>query len=161
MSKSGLYAHFRSKQALQLAAVEAADAIYRAEVIDPAERSPAGVERLAAFCEAFLSHVERRVFPGGCFVASAAAEVGPRPGPLRRRLEQLHRAWLDRLTDEARVAVARGEIRGDEDLPQLVFELDSYLALGNTLFLLYGEPAQIDRARRAVAARIDRARPGA
>lgn len=159
MSKSGLYAHFDSKEALQLAAVETANEIFRSEVVEPASLSPEGIERLASFCEAFLSHLERGVFPGGCFLASAASEVGPRSGPLKRRLEELHRSWLEMLSREAAAAVDRGEIRAGENLEQLVFELDACLALANTMFLLYGEPGPIDLARRAVVDRLARAAP--
>src|SRR5256885_17242433 len=67
MSKSGLYAHFGSKEELQLAAIETASAIFDAEVIDPAEQGTTPLEKIQLLCEQFLSHVERRVFPGGCF----------------------------------------------------------------------------------------------
>src|SRR5690349_22564561 len=67
MSKSGLYAHFRSKQELQLATVDEAERIFRTEVIEPALAARPGLDQLAAACEAFLGYVQRRVFPGGCF----------------------------------------------------------------------------------------------
>src|SRR6185369_636927 len=75
MSKSGLFAHFRSKEELQLATIETADAIFQAEVVDPARDAPPGIPRLRALGEAFLAHLERGVFPGGCFFASVAAEI--------------------------------------------------------------------------------------
>lgn len=159
MSKSGLYAHFESKEALQLAAIETAYGIFLSEVVEPASRSPEGVERLMSLCEGFVSHLERGVFPGGCFLASAASEVGPRTGPLKSRLEALHREWLGLLSTAAAAGVERGQIRAEEDLEQLVFELDAYLALGNTMFILHGEHAWLDRARGAVAGRLERAGP--
>src|SRR4051812_13335396 len=69
MSKSGLFAHFGSKEELQLATVEKAQEVYEADVIKPAIEAAEGLERLEALCERFLSHVEREVFPGGCFFA--------------------------------------------------------------------------------------------
>src|SRR5205823_14848333 len=74
MSKSGLYAHFGSKEELQLAAIETASAIFDTEVVAPAMQATTPLEKIETLCEQFLSLVERRVFPGGCFFASAAAE---------------------------------------------------------------------------------------
>src|SRR5215831_17110672 len=97
MSKSGLFAHFHSKEELQLATIEAGDAIFRAEVIDPAHKAPPGIGRLRALCEAFLAHLERGVFPGGCFFASAAAELDTHPGPVRDRALALVAEWFGQL----------------------------------------------------------------
>ena len=83
MSKSGLYAHFGSKQELQLATVEEAGRIFAAEVVQPALAAPAGLAQLVAVCEAFFDHLQRRTFPGGCFFAGAALEMGTRPGPVK------------------------------------------------------------------------------
>jgi AcrR family transcriptional regulator len=68
MSKSGLYAHFKSKEELELAAIETAAAIFDREVLQPAARAQAGTERLWALVDAFLSHLERKVYPGGWFL---------------------------------------------------------------------------------------------
>ncbi|MBO0818137.1 MAG: TetR/AcrR family transcriptional regulator, partial [Actinobacteria bacterium] len=86
MSKSGLYAHFGSKQELQLATVEEAGRIFQAEVVAPALAAPPGRGQLEAVCEAFFQHLQRRTFPGGCFMASAALEMGTRPGPVKERI---------------------------------------------------------------------------
>jgi AcrR family transcriptional regulator len=74
MSKSGLYAHFKSKEELELATIETAAAIFESEVLQPAAKARAGTERLRTLVDAFLSHLERRVFPGGCFFAAVASE---------------------------------------------------------------------------------------
>ena len=89
MSKSGLYAHFGSKQELQLATVEEAGRIFAEEVVQPALAAPAGLAQLAAVCEAFFDHLRRRTFPGGCFFAGAALEMGTRPGPVKERGRRL------------------------------------------------------------------------
>ena len=86
MSKSGLYAHFGTKQELQLATVEEAERILDAEVIQPALAARPGLAQLTAVCEAFFSYLQRRVFPGGCFFAATSLEMGARPGPVRERL---------------------------------------------------------------------------
>jgi len=85
LSKSGLYAHFDSKEDLQLATIEAARVTFVDDVIRPGLSAPRGIRRLLATCDAFLSHVERRVFPGGCFFVAAAAEVGTRRGAVTGR----------------------------------------------------------------------------
>src|SRR3954451_6189800 len=74
ISKSGLYAHFGSKQELQLATIEEAERIFHSEVVQPAQAAPAGLGQIAAACDAFLDYVRRRVFPGGCFFAATALE---------------------------------------------------------------------------------------
>jgi AcrR family transcriptional regulator len=79
MSKSGLYAHFGSKEELQLATVDEAERILTEEVVQPALAARPGLAQLAAACEAFFSYVERRVFPGGCFFAATALEMGGSP----------------------------------------------------------------------------------
>ena len=85
MSKSGLYAHFGSKEELQLATIETAGAIFVAVIIEPTLLIDDPLERIRALCSRFLDHVERRVFPGGCFFASVSAEFATRPGPVRAR----------------------------------------------------------------------------
>src|SRR3954463_1083534 len=79
MSKSGLYAHFKSKEELELATIETAAGIFEREVLGPAGESPAGLGRVLALSEAFLGHLERRVFPGGCFIATVAVQLASRP----------------------------------------------------------------------------------
>src|SRR5438045_1383165 len=71
MSKSGLYAHFRSKLELQLATIATAGDVFQHEVIEPGQAAPPGTARVLALCDAFISHVERGVFPGGCFFVAA------------------------------------------------------------------------------------------
>ena len=111
MSKSGLYAHFGSKLDLQLATIEAARQTFVAEVLRPALRAPKGIERLLAVCETYLSHIERRVFPGGCFFAAAAVDVGTRPGPVHDAIVAQRLDWLALLERLAREAAELGRTR--------------------------------------------------
>ena len=101
MSKSGLFAHFGSKEELQLATIDAAEDVFRSEVLEPVLAAPEGLPRLRALCERFLGHVEQGVFPGGCFFASAAAELDTRPGPLRDRIAEVYDGWLALLEGSA------------------------------------------------------------
>src|SRR5690348_4055455 len=127
MSKSGLIAHFGSKQELQLATIETAAAIFAEEVIEPASSEPTGLQRLDALADRFLGHVERQVFPGGCFFASVAAEMDTHPGPVRDRAVELSIEWLRQLESAVRDAQAEGAIDPAEDAGQLAFEVDAYL----------------------------------
>jgi AcrR family transcriptional regulator len=154
MSKSGLYAHFGSKQELQLATIDAARETFVAEVFQPALRAPKGVQRLLAACDEFLSHVERRVFPGGCFFAAAAADVGTRPGPVRDAIAAQQRDWLAVLERLAREAAELGELDAAVDPAQLAFELHALLVAANTAFILQGDRGVFDRARKAIRERL-------
>ncbi len=154
MSKSGLYAHFGSKRELQLATIEAARETFMAEVLRPALAAPKGIERLLAACEAFLSHVERRVFPGGCFFAAAAAEVGTRTGPVRDAVAAQQHDWITLLERLAREAEERGELGPGVDPAQLAFELNAVLVAANTSFILQADSAGLRRARDAVRRRL-------
>src|SRR5580704_3669070 len=116
MSKSGLFAHFGSKESLQLATIEEARQRYVQEVIAPALASGSGISRLLALCEAFLSYVEREVFPGGCFFASAMAEFAAKqPSAVRDLISECQQQWMSTLERAAEDALANGELRPDCD----------------------------------------------
>ena len=150
MSKSGLYAHFGSKEDLQLATVASARETFIAEVFNPALAAPKGVQRLDAACAAFLSHIERRVFPGGCFFAVAAADVGTRSGPVRDAVAMQQRDWVELLERLTREAMELGELGPDTDPAQLAFELNAVVVAASTAFVLQGDASVFDRARSAV-----------
>jgi AcrR family transcriptional regulator len=154
MSKSGLFAHFGSKEELQLATIEAAGVIFAAEVVDPALAEPTGIGRLRALAEGFLDYVGRQVFPGGCFFASVAAELDTHPGPVRDKAIEVIADWSDHLVAAARRAREEGALGPAEEVEQLAFEIDAYLLLANAEFVLSGEPAPLDRARRAIGRRL-------
>jgi AcrR family transcriptional regulator len=154
MSKSGLYAHFGSKEQLQLETVETALEIFNAEVIAPTEAITDPLEQLQALYDRFLDHVERRVFPGGCFFASVEAEFNTHPGPVRDRIAAIQRAWTGRLQRLIREAQAAGSLPAGEDPAQLAFELDAYGLMGNTNFVLHDDPAYLEHARAAIKRRL-------
>jgi AcrR family transcriptional regulator len=160
MSKSGLFAHFRSKEELQLATIDTAGVLFAQHVVEPAfAETTTGYDRLRALAEKFLGHIEDDVFPGGCFFASVAAELDTRPGPVRDRAMEVVGEWTVMLETAVREAQAEGAIDPAEDPEQLVFELDAYLLLANALFVVGHEAAVLDRARLAVDRRLEAAAP--
>jgi len=154
ISKSGLFAHFGSKEELQLATVERATEIFDEVVVRPAAGAPDGLERLRALLEGFLGHVEVGVFPGGCFFASAAAELDTRSGPVRELALGVVADWTEALEAAVREAQDEGRIVRDVDPVQLVFELDAYVMLANAQFVASGSNDPLERARRAIADRL-------
>jgi AcrR family transcriptional regulator len=155
MSKSGLFAHFGSKEELQLATVEEARQRYARQVIEPARAAGSGITRLHALCEAFLSYLERAVFPGGCFFAAAMAEFDSKaPGPVRDRIAQCQDQWMDTLEHAAAQARDQGELVAGADPRQLAFELEAALLSANWYYHLFSDATYLDRARRAVRAHL-------
>ena len=154
MSKSGLYAHFGSKEELQIGTVETAREIFIDEVINPALSDDARDNRLLAACEAFLTYVERRVFPGGCFFVAAAAEVNAHPGPVRDLVAESQGSWLGFLERMAEREKRQGHLSADVDTAQLAFELHAMLVAANTSMLLHGDTVGIDRARSGIRSRL-------
>ncbi|MGH3040694.1 MAG: TetR family transcriptional regulator C-terminal domain-containing protein [Gaiellaceae bacterium] len=159
MSKSGLYAHFGSKEELQLATIETAQEIFDREVIAPAVAVGGGLARVRELCERFLSHVERNVFPGGCFFASAAAELDTRPGPVQDRVAGTLAGWTELLLSGLREAQANGEVERSVGLDQLVFELNALLLQANNMWVLQNDTRVLGWARRAIQRLLDEARP--
>ncbi|NUW43254.1 TetR/AcrR family transcriptional regulator [Nonomuraea rhodomycinica] len=159
MSKSGVLGHFGSKEALQLAVLERAGEVFRAEVWEPAVPATPGLPRLAALCEAWISYLEREVFPGGCFFVAAAHEFDGREGAVRDAIEARFDAWSARLCKEAGRAVEAGDLPGDTDPADVAFELMGLLMALNHALQLHRDPRAADRARRAVRARLRSARP--
>jgi AcrR family transcriptional regulator len=156
MSKSGLYAHFTSKEELQLATIERAQEIFDAEVLVPARAEPDGLRRLWALSDEFLTHVEREVFPGGCFFAAVGAEFDTHPGRVRERIGVFIDGWVGELTAAAAAAQQAGELPADPDPEQLIYEVDALLLMGNAAFTMYGDPALLERARVGLARLLGR-----
>ena len=154
MSKSGLYAHFGSKQELQLATVDAAGAVFQAEVIAPALAAAPGVPQLVAVCDAFFEHLRGRTFPGGCFFAGAALEMGTRPGPVKERVAGFQAGFAEVIRGWARTAQQLGQLPGDDDPDQLAFELNGIILAADVNFVLYGDADALEVARRVVRRRL-------
>jgi AcrR family transcriptional regulator len=154
MSKSGLYAHFRSKEELQLATVDEARRIFESEVIEPALQAPPGVGQLAAVCEAFFQHLQRRTFPGGCFFAAAALEMGTRPGAVKEQVARFQSEFVALIRQFAATAVELGELPANEDPVQLAFELDGLILAADVAFVIHDNLDALDTARTIVRRRL-------
>jgi len=150
VSKSGLYAHFGSKRHLQTEIVHAAREIFQREVIDPALTVAPGRRRLVALTDAYLSHVERRVFPGGCFFAGMMAEFDAPSGALHEEVLTDQQEWIALVTELVQEAKAQGELRDDVDTGQVTFELTAILGQANYYSVLFPESNAIEQAQRAI-----------
>jgi AcrR family transcriptional regulator len=154
MSKSGLYAHFGSKQELQLATVQEAGRIFADEVVQPALAAPPGLAQLAAVCEAFFKHLRRRTFPGGCFFAGAALEMGTRPGPVKDAVAGFQAGFVDLLRGFAATAIEQNQLPPGENPDHLAFELNGICRAADANFVLHDNPAVLDLARQVVRRRL-------
>ena len=154
ISKSGLYAHFGSKQELQLATVDEAERIFDAKSCSRRSRLRPGLAQLAAVCEAFFSYLQRRVFPGGCFFAATALEMGTRPGPVKERVAAIQSDFVALLRAFADTALEQHELPVREDPDRLAFELHGILLAADTRFVLHDDPAVLDLARQVVRQRL-------
>jgi len=163
ISKSGLFAHFGSKDELHMATIDAAAVIFTEEVIRPALAVPRGIGRVWALCNSWISYVERGVFPGGCFFWAVAEEYDSRrAGPIRDSVLQKKNYWSYTLQRAAKEAQENGEIDPTVDPEQLAWELDSLLGGVNSGFKGDDGPKAFDRGRRAIRDRLTRAAaPGA
>ncbi|HEX2061966.1 MAG TPA: TetR/AcrR family transcriptional regulator [Thermoanaerobaculia bacterium] len=161
MSKSGLFAHFGSKEDLQLATIQAASQRYIREIFTPALAAPRGYPRLLAICDAWLSYIERAVFPGGCFFAAASFEFDSRPGPVRDLVRRLMDDWIGALERAIRMAQDEGHLAADVDPSQLAFELNALFFGANFAYHLRGDTQALERAKRAVRERLQAIRTAA
>jgi AcrR family transcriptional regulator len=159
MSKSGLFAHFGSKEELQIAIVDHAAALFVDEVIAPAREAPRGLARVWALCDHMVDYAERQVFPGGCFFAATSAEFNHRPGPVRDRIEAMIRSWLSYLEHAVEQAQAAGELSGATSARTIAFQLDAFAQSANSQFQLFRDPTVFDEARRAIRERLESLRP--
>ena len=141
MSKSGLFAHFGSKQELQLATVEAAAERFTARVVEPALELPDGAPRLRAMAERYLDQLQD--YSGGCFWAATSAEYDDRPGPVRDAIAAALDAWLRELERQARIV-------GIEDPERFAFELFSLVMGANSRYRLSGRQEVFTYAQEAI-----------
>jgi AcrR family transcriptional regulator len=158
ISKSGLFAHFGSKEDLQCAVVDEARDIFVEKVVRPAAQLR-GLRLLRALCENWLSYGEGKTFPGGCFFSAASLEFDDRPGPVRDRIIILMKKWLGNLEHAARGAKTAGEIRKDVDVRQLAFEIQALAMGGNWSSRLFRDQSAFRSAKAAILRRIDQVTP--
>jgi AcrR family transcriptional regulator len=154
VSKSGLFAHWRSKQDLQLATVERAREQWAEQVIGPARSAPRGVRRLWALHVSRLDFYASSALPGGCFFATVKFEYNARSGPLYDRIAQTHAEWMEYVEKLARQAVELGELRADTDVAVLAYEIEAAGVAAVMQFRLLSPHVVYPIARRTVLERL-------
>ena len=154
MSKSGLFAHFGSKEELQLATVDAARTIFADRVIRPALAAPQGVPRLWQLCEYWLQYVEGKVFKGGCFFAAASFEFDSRIGPVRDAIAIAMREWLGILARAVEGAKKARHLKGSVNAEQFAFEIYSLAIGAHWGFQLLEDKKALRRVRSTIRERI-------
>jgi AcrR family transcriptional regulator len=155
MSKSGLFAHFGSKEELQLATVDHAAGIFIREVIDPARSAPRGVARIWALLDSFLAYIDRGVFAGGCFFATTAAEYKNRPGPVRDRIVEQKASWHAYLERAVVQAQQLGEVDPAANARRVAFELNAFVQNAEAQYELFGDRSVFADARESVRERLE------
>ena len=151
MSKAGVIGHFGSKEDLQRAALRRAQQIFVDAVWRPAENEEPGLPRLRRLSEAWVEHVAKSPFPGGCFMTTISTEWDAREGAIHDEVRESYGQWRSLLRREAAAAIRNGELAADRDADQVVFELMA-VAMGlNQALQLFEDRRAPARARRAVA----------
>lgn len=149
LSKSGLFAHFRSKEELQLQVLETAVERFVETVVAPALKEPRGEPRVRALFERWMEWETANFQPGGCIFIATANELDDRPGPLRDRLVAYQRDWLETLATAARIAVQEGHFRSGLDVQQFAYDLYAVILAYHHFSRLLRDPVAEDRARRS------------
>jgi len=158
MSKSGLFAHFDSKEALQVDVIEAAAEKFAAVVVVPALSAPRGEPRLRALFEHWLKWEQNESLPGGCVFMHAVAELDDRPGPVRDALVRQQTMWLDTLAKAVRLTIDAGHFRPDVDPSLFAFQLYGIVVAYYHASRLFRDPAAKEHAERAFDAVVAAAR---
>jgi AcrR family transcriptional regulator len=159
MSKSGLFAHFRSKEDVQIGLLQYTAQVATAHVVHPAMSADEGLPRLQALVRNWFGWAQRAGLPGGCPVAAGLFEFDDVEGAVRNEIISMERQWRSLLTQVVQQAIDRGHLRQDLDVDQFVWELCGiYLIHHATQRFLRAADAD-RRARTAFQALLDRARP--
>lgn len=154
MSKSGVVGHFGSKERLQLMTLEAANEIFKREVWDRTEDAEPGLPRLLAICGAWISYLERAVFPGGCFMTAAACELDGRDGPLRDAVAAAMSRWYRALEHQVGVAIDRGDLPARTEPREVALKLNAFAMAANQRLQLFEDHDAAEIARRAMRAAL-------
>jgi AcrR family transcriptional regulator len=158
LSKSGLFAHFDSKEALQLQVLDTAARRFIEKVITPALRRPRGEPRVRAMFDNWLDWEEAEFLPGGCPFIAMANELDDRPGPLRDMLASAQRDWLEALSTAARIAVDEGHFRAGLDTRQFAYEIYAIMLAYNHFRRLLRDPEAEPRARASFERLVETSR---
>lgn len=159
LSKSGLYAHFASKENLQISVLQTAVDRFVRTVIHPALPEKRGEPRIRAFFERWLRWETAQAHPGGCLFISVASELDDRPGPVRDFLAQAQQEWVGALARSARIAIEEGHFRADLDTRQFAFEIYGLILSFHFFHRLLHDPQAEERLRQAFEELIESCRP--
>jgi AcrR family transcriptional regulator len=155
MSKSGLFAHFGSKEELQLATLETASRMFVSEVVRPTEKIDHGLPRLIALVDAWIRSVDNTCNRGGCFFYAVSAEMDDRPGRVRDLISRLTRDWIETLTKEMKLAIRLGELERSCDAELVIFQLHGFVQEGNWLRRLHKNSQAFQMTRESVYRTLD------
>ncbi|MDQ2870059.1 MAG: TetR/AcrR family transcriptional regulator [Acidobacteriota bacterium] len=147
MSKSGLFAHFHSKETLQSQVLDRAASLFVSIVVRPALAAPRGEPRLRALFERWLDWTKTAGLPGGCLFVTAAVELDDRPGPVRDRLVALQKEWLEVIARVASTGISEGHFAGNLDPDQIAHDLYAVMLGYHHAARLLRDPRAADRAR--------------
>ena len=153
MSKSGLFAHFRSKEALQISIIDEAERMFFETVVRPAQAQKVGIDRVRALVDAYVDYFTGGLFEGGCFFAAAAHEFDGRPGPVRDRVVAFFDNWSQQLKTALTEAQQRGDLK-NVDTDAFVFELNGIGMAANLVAQLHGGSEKALKEARAAAASL-------
>jgi len=159
LSKSGLFAHFKSREALQIAILDDAAARFIERVVSPGMKATRGEPRVRALFERWLDWGLSRSLPGGCIFVAAAVELDDRPGPVRDTLVRGQRAWISTIADAARGAIEEGHFSSKVDPEGFAFELYGLALATHHAARLLREPKTLEHARAGFERLIASARP--
>lgn len=159
MSKSGLFAHFRSKDELHLEVIHAATASFRREVFEPAIRVPRGEPRLKAMIERWIAWDEHASRPGGCPLTQLGTELDDKPGPARDALVEAKQSWMLAITHAVRLAIEEGHLRADVDPDLFAFQINGMFLSFHQSRRLMHDPRATARVRAAFKQLLDYSRP--
>jgi AcrR family transcriptional regulator len=158
LSKSGLFAHFGAKQALEVEVLRFAADRFVDGVVRPALAAPRGEARVRAIFERWMAWDKSRVVPGGCLFVAAASELDDRPGPAREELVRRQRDWLETIATCFRTGITEGHFRRGADPEQFAHDLYAVMLGYHHATRLMGDPAAPSRARAAFEALLAGAR---
>jgi AcrR family transcriptional regulator len=158
LSKSGLFAHFQSKEALQLQILDYAAERFVDVVVRPALAVRRGEPRVRAMFENWLTWPKKSALPGGCLFVAAAVELDDQPGPARDRLVQLQKDWLEMLANATRSAVAEGHFHERVDPEQVAYEIYGIMLMHHHAWRLLHDPRAGEKTRAAFEALLASAR---
>jgi AcrR family transcriptional regulator len=154
MSKSGLFAHFRSKRSLEMATINEARKVFADQVLSPAAVANEGIERLWVLCDSWIAHIERKVFPGGYFFIGAFFECAERSGPIEEEINRMAREWWEMLSTAVRKAQERKEINLNVDARRIGFDLNGVLMAAYWTHLVEKDNEVFREARMAIRAKL-------